>query len=88
MVENETHVKIKCLRSDNGGKFNSNEFIAFCETHGIKRQFSAAKTTQQNGLLKGKKEHSKKLPKLCSMKQKCQIHFGEKLYTKLSTYLT
>ena len=46
MVENETHMKIKCLRSDNGGEFTSNEFDEFCEKHGIKRQFSATKTPQ------------------------------------------
>jgi hypothetical protein len=26
LVENETDMKIKCLRSDNGGEFTSNEF--------------------------------------------------------------
>ena len=40
----------KCLRSDNGGEFTSKEFDLFCETHGIKRQFSAARTPQQNGI--------------------------------------
>ena len=46
MVENETHMKIKCLRSDNGGEFTSNEFNEFCDMHGIKRKFSAATTPQ------------------------------------------
>ena len=54
MVENETNQKIKCLRSDNGGEFTSTEFNEFCETHGIKRQFSAAKTPPQNGVVEMK----------------------------------
>jgi hypothetical protein len=29
LVENETDLKIKCLRSDNGGEFTSNEFEEF-----------------------------------------------------------
>jgi transposase InsO family protein len=40
-VENETDIKIKCLRSDNGGEFTSKESIKFSKDHGIKRQFLA-----------------------------------------------
>jgi transposase InsO family protein len=46
MVENEIDSKIKCLRSDNGGEFNSKEFMDFCSKHGIKRKFSIARTPQ------------------------------------------
>ena len=54
LVENEANIKIKFLRSDNDGEFTSNEFNEFCETHGIKRQFSAAKTPWQNGIVERK----------------------------------
>ena len=54
MVENETHMKIKCLKSDNGEEFTSNEFDEFCEKHGIKRQFSVAKTPQRNSVVERK----------------------------------
>ena len=37
-VENELGMKIKCLRSDTRGYFDSNEFNIFCEANGIKRQ--------------------------------------------------
>ena len=51
LVENEANLKIKCLRSYNGGEFTSNEFNEFCEIHGIKRQFSTTKTPRQNGVV-------------------------------------
>jgi transposase InsO family protein len=44
MVETEIEFKIKCLRSDNGGDFTSNEFMDFYSEHGIKRQFSMERT--------------------------------------------
>jgi hypothetical protein len=46
MVENEMDLKIKFLRFDNGGEFTSKEFMDYCSSHGIKRQFSIAKTPQ------------------------------------------
>jgi transposase InsO family protein len=50
-VENKTDIKIKCLRSDNGGEFTSKEFNKFCEYHGIKRQILAPRTPQINGVV-------------------------------------
>jgi transposase InsO family protein len=46
MVENEMDSRIKCLRLDNGGEFTSKEFMDYCSNHGIKRQFSVARTPQ------------------------------------------
>eukprot|EP00253_Pinus_taeda_P036359 PITA_36359 len=37
LLENESDRKIKCLRSNRGGEFTSDEFFDFCEQHGIKR---------------------------------------------------
>jgi hypothetical protein len=51
LVENEIETKIKFLRSNNGGEFTSKYFDIFCETHGIKRQFSVVITPQQNGIV-------------------------------------
>jgi transposase InsO family protein len=51
MVETETKLKIKLLGSDNGGEFTSKEFMEFYNKHGIKRQFSVARTPQQNGVV-------------------------------------
>ena len=54
LVENETDLKIKCLRSDNGGEFTSKLFQQYCDENGIKRQFSTAWTPQQNGVAERK----------------------------------
>ena len=52
LVDNESDWKIKCLRFDQGGEFISDELFDCCEQHGIKRQFSIARTPHQNGVVK------------------------------------
>ena len=54
MVEHETNLKIKTLRLDNGGEFTSNELWDCCEERVIKRQFSTARTREQNGVVERK----------------------------------
>jgi transposase InsO family protein len=54
MVEKEVEMSIKCLRTDRGGEFNSNEFNDFCKESGIKRQLTTAYTPQQNGVAERK----------------------------------
>jgi transposase InsO family protein len=56
MVENESGQTIKILRSNKGGEYKLNEFIEFCDFHGIKRQFTARYTPQQNGVAERKNQ--------------------------------
>lgn len=50
LVEKESGNVIKVLRTDRGGEYCSHEFENFCESHGIKKQLTAAYTPQQNGV--------------------------------------
>ncbi|KAK1424128.1 hypothetical protein QVD17_19443 [Tagetes erecta] len=46
--------KVQAIRSDNGTEFRNHIFNSFCEQRGILRQFSAARTPQQNGVAERK----------------------------------
>ena len=50
MVENETGLKIKQVRSDNGGEYRDNRFREFCANNGIKMEKTVPMTPQQNGV--------------------------------------
>ena len=49
-VELESGKKIRCLRTNNGKEYTSEEFDNFCQQEGIMRQFTVAYTPQQNGV--------------------------------------
>ncbi|CAH9125759.1 unnamed protein product [Cuscuta epithymum] len=49
-VENETNLKIKCLKSDNGGEYSSTEFVEYCAEQGIRMLKTVPETPQQNGV--------------------------------------
>ena len=53
-LQNEKGVPIVKIRSDHGKEYKNTKFEAFCNEHGIKKEFSAPKTTQQNGVVERK----------------------------------
>ncbi len=63
MVEKEKGVSIKCLRSDGGGEYFSNEFSEYLKEHGIQRKYSCSYSPQQNGVAERKNKHITEIPR-------------------------
>jgi len=61
MVEKEKAVSIKCLRSDGGGKYFSNESSEYLKEHGIQRKYSCSYSPQQDGVVERKYRHITKI---------------------------
>nr|GEV81834.1 hypothetical protein [Tanacetum cinerariifolium] len=53
-IENQINHKVKIIRCDNGTEFKNHDLNQFCGMKGIKREFSVARTPQQNGVAKRK----------------------------------
>ncbi|GJX25995.1 putative ribonuclease H-like domain-containing protein [Tanacetum coccineum] len=53
-IENQTDHKVKTIRCDNGTEFKNRIMNEFYEMKGIRREFSVARTPQQNGVAKRK----------------------------------
>ncbi|GJZ82184.1 putative ribonuclease H-like domain-containing protein [Tanacetum coccineum] len=53
-IENQLNQKVKSIRCDNGTEFKNRDFIEFCGSKGIKREYSNARTPQQNGVAERK----------------------------------
>ena len=49
-VENQTGLKVKCLRSDNGGEYDKSEFKAFSAAEGIILMRTVSGKARQNGI--------------------------------------
>ncbi|GJV05168.1 putative ribonuclease H-like domain-containing protein [Tanacetum coccineum] len=49
-IENLVDKKVKIIRCDNETEFKNKVMSEFCEKKGIKREFSVARTPQQNGI--------------------------------------
>ncbi|GJV26788.1 putative ribonuclease H-like domain-containing protein [Tanacetum coccineum] len=53
-IENLIDLKVKVIRCGNGTEFKNKVMNQFCEMKGIKREFSVARTPQQNGVAERK----------------------------------
>ena len=50
MVETKTSLKVKCLRSNNGGEYIDGGFSEYCVAQGIRMEKTIPRTPQQNGV--------------------------------------
>ncbi|GJU98603.1 putative ribonuclease H-like domain-containing protein [Tanacetum coccineum] len=53
-IENQLNQKVKTIRYDNGIEFKNRDFIEFCGSKGINREYSNARTPQENGVAERK----------------------------------
>nr|GFC17240.1 putative ribonuclease H-like domain-containing protein [Tanacetum cinerariifolium] len=54
LIEIQLNKKVKAIRCDNGTEFQNAKLIALCGKKGIKRDYSNARTPQQNGVVERK----------------------------------
>nr|GFB70464.1 putative ribonuclease H-like domain-containing protein [Tanacetum cinerariifolium] len=59
-IENLKDIKVKIISCDNKGEFRNKEMNDFCSQKGIKREFSNARTPQQNGIKDAARQEVKK----------------------------
>ena len=57
VVSTQFNAQIKCLRSNNGTKFLSSDFISFLAQKGLTHQLSCLYTPHQNGVVERKHRH-------------------------------
>ncbi len=61
MMEKEKGVSIKCIRSNGGGEYFSNELNEYLKEHGIQRKLSCSYSPQHNGVAERKNRHIVKI---------------------------
>ncbi|RVX15411.1 Retrovirus-related Pol polyprotein from transposon RE1 [Vitis vinifera] len=57
MIETQYDAKVRVLRSDNGGEYQSSDLQKYLEGHGIIHQTTCSNTPQQNGVAERKNRH-------------------------------
>ncbi|KAL6222726.1 hypothetical protein ACLB2K_006117 [Fragaria x ananassa] len=82
MVERQSYLKIKKLRSDRGGEYTSNEFGDFCVNIGLERQLTVSYTPQQNGVAERRNRTIVKMAKSMLYAKKVPLEYrGEAVNT-------
>ena len=86
-VENTLGKRIQRIRSDRGGEYYLNDYIKFCEKHGIVREESAPNSPSQNGVAERKNRTLLEMVSAMLIHSKLPMNFlGEALFT--ACYIT
>jgi transposase InsO family protein len=83
-AQNEFELKVKKIRSDNGSEFKNLQVEEYLEKEGIKHEFSAPYTPQQNGVVERKNRTLIDMVRRCLENSRRPSGFGRKLWTQLA----
>ena len=84
-LQNEKGVSTVKIRSDYGKEFENTRFDSFCEKNGIKKEFSAPKTPQQNGVVERKNRVIQEMARVMLINKKiAQKFWGEAVNTHVT----
>ena len=53
-VQNKINHQLVSIHSDHGSEFDNVSFVTYCNDHGVTHNFSAPRTSQQNGVVERK----------------------------------
>ncbi|XP_050280392.1 uncharacterized protein LOC126721396 [Quercus robur] len=87
-LQNEKGVSIVKIRSDHGKEFENSRFDSFCEKNGIKKEFSAPKTPQQNGVVERKNRVIQEMARVMLLKNwgeavNTSCHIGNRIFFRV-----
>ena len=74
-VQNEKESSIIRIRSDHGGEFENLEFKTFCNTHGIRHEFSFPQAPPQNGVVERKNRTLQEMSRSMLLEHNTPQHF-------------
>ena len=74
-LQNENGVSIVKIRSDHGKEFKNARFDSFCKKNGIKNEFLAPKTPQQNGVVERKNRVIQEMARVMLLNKKIPQKF-------------
>ena len=74
-VEKGIGKSLKCLRSDRGGEFTSNDFEVFFNDKGIKRQTSTPRTPPKNGIVERRNKSVMDCARTLMMEKKVALKY-------------
>ena len=78
-LQNKKRVPIVKIKSDHGKEFENAKFETFCNEHGIKKEFSAPQTPQQNGVVERKNRVIQEMARVMLLYKDIQQKFWAKV---------
>ncbi|WJZ83402.1 hypothetical protein VitviT2T_003088 [Vitis vinifera] len=81
MIETQYNAKVRVLRSDNGGEYQSSDLQKYLEGHDIIHQTTCSNTPQKNGVAERKNRHLLEVVRVSLIAAKTPISYWEEAIT-------